>query len=71
MLSVLGKTNMTSTSSDGWHRYYHVMIGTKHFDIVKAIDEQDAVRQVEKRFGKSSEWNSILPYRAFLCADTP
>ena len=71
MLLVLGKTNMTSTLSDGWGRYYHVMIGTKHFDIVKAVDEHDAIRQVEKRFGKSTEWNSTLPYRAFLCADTP
>lgn len=62
---------MTSTSSDGWRRYYHVMIGTKHFDIVKAVDELDAIRQVEKRFGKSTEWHSTFSYRAFLCADTP
>ena len=62
---------MTSTSSDGWHRYYHVVIGTKHFDIVKAIDEQDAIRQVEKRFGPAHKWNGKEKYRAFLCADTP
>ena len=68
---VLGKTNMTSTSSDGWNRYYHVVIGTKHFDIVKAIDEQDAIRQVEKRFGPAHKWNGKEKYRAFLCADTP
>ena len=48
---------MTSILSDGWCRYYHVMIGKKHFDIVKAIDEEDAIRQVE-RFGKSTEWHS-------------
>ena len=61
---------MTSTSSDGWHRYYHVVIGTKHFDIVKAIDEQDAIRQVEKRFGKASSWSKKNEYRAYLCNDT-
>lgn len=62
---------MTSTSSDGWARYYHVMIGTKHFDIVKAVDEEDAIRQVEKRFGKAERWHGYLPYRAIKCKDTP
>ena len=62
---------MTSISSDRWHRYYHVMIGIKHFDIVKAINEQDAIRQVEKRFGKASSWSKKNKYCAYLCNDTP
>jgi hypothetical protein len=47
------------------------MIGIKHFDIVKAINEQDAIRQVEKRFGKASSWSKKNKYYAYLCKDTP
>jgi len=34
---------------------------------VKAINEQDAIRQVEKRFGKASSWSkkiNIMPIYA-------
>lgn len=62
---------MTSISSDGWARYYHVMIGPKHFDIVKALDEHDAIRQVERKFGPAKLWSADKKYRAFLCKDTP
>lgn len=62
---------MTNTLSDRWARYYHVVLGKKHFDIVKALDEEDAIRQVEKRFGEAKRWHGTLNYRAYLCKDTP
>ena len=36
--------------------YYHVMIGTKHIDLVKAKSEQEAVNQVMCKFGSSSNF---------------
>ena len=71
MLSALGKTNMTSTSFDKVGRYYHVCLGRRHFDIVKAINEEDAIKQVERKFGPAHKWDGKRKYRAFLCADTP
>jgi hypothetical protein len=62
---------MTSTSSDGWARYYHVILGRRHFDIVKAVDEQDAIRQVERKFGPARKWDGKREYIAILCRDTP
>jgi hypothetical protein len=48
-----------------------VILGRRHFDIVKAVDEQDAIRQVERKFGPARKWDGKREYIAILCRDTP
>lgn len=65
--------NMTSTLSrepkyfKGFKQYYHVVCGRLHMDIVIARSEEDALQQVEKRFGPSSVWSKTEKYKAYLC----
>lgn len=64
-------TSILSDKFDNVGRYYHVCLGRRHFDIVKAVDEEDAIKQVEQRFGPAHKWDGKRNYRAFLCKDTP
>lgn len=50
-------------------KYYHVLVGNKHIDIVKAISEEDAINQVYMRFGSASKYTGLGPqqYRAVEC----
>ena len=64
---------MTSTSSrkpiyfKGFRQYYHVVCGRLHMDIVVAVSHEEAIEQVEKKFGPSLVWNSTEKYKAYLC----
>lgn len=52
-----------------YKRYYHVMLGKKHFDIVLAYSKEDAISQVEKRFGKAKSYYGGNEYSAYICKD--
>lgn len=36
-------------------------------DIVVAVCHEEAIEQVEKKFGPSLVWNSTEKYKAYLC----
>ena len=40
-------------------KYYNVYVGTKHIDLVKAINEQDACKQCYMRFGSASKYSGF------------
>jgi len=40
-------------------KYYNVYVGTKHIDLVKAINEQDACKQCYMRFGSASKYSGL------------
>ena len=40
-------------------RYYNVYVGNKHIDLVKAINEQDAINQCYMRFGSASKYSGL------------
>jgi hypothetical protein len=44
--------------------YYHVLIGTKHIDLVKASSGEEAIKLIEIKFGSSKVYSSIHQYQA-------
>lgn len=44
--------------------YYHVVLGTKHIDLVKAASCEHAIQIVETKFGPSKQYSSKYQYRA-------
>ncbi len=44
--------------------YYHVILGTKHIDLVKADSEKDAIKKVEKLFGPANTLSATHNYIA-------
>jgi len=48
-----------------YYRYYHVVAGCRHIDIVLAKSADEAIAIVESRFGSSCSY-STEPYQAGL-----
>lgn len=44
--------------------YYHVFLGSKHIDLVKAYTGEHAVQIIESRFGSSKKLSKEHHYRA-------
>lgn len=40
------------------YRYYHVFLGKKHFDMVKALTAEHACNIVLERYGEPSSYSS-------------
>ena len=40
-------------------RYYNVYVGSKHIDLVKALNEQDACKQCYMRYGSASKYTGL------------
>lgn len=45
-------------------KYYHVVCGKKHMDLIRAKDAEHAILIVEKIFGKASRYSSTHEYKA-------
>ncbi len=44
--------------------YFHVLLGTKHIDLVKADSEAEAVKKVEQLFGPANTLSVTHNYTA-------
>lgn len=44
--------------------YYHVLIGTRHIDLIKASSPEEAIKLIEMKFGSARIYSSIYEYRA-------
>ena len=44
--------------------YYHILIGSKHIDLIKASSSEEAIKLIEIKFGPSNIYSSIYEYRA-------
>jgi hypothetical protein len=44
--------------------YYHVFLGTKHIDLVKAYTSEHAIQIIEIIFGPAKKYSAIHNYRA-------
>lgn len=44
--------------------YFHVLIGTKHIDLIKASSPEEAIKLIEMKFGSSHVFSSKHEYRA-------
>ncbi len=44
--------------------YYHVLLGKKHIDLIKAKSEEDAVKKIELMFGPADTLSTKHNYRA-------
>lgn len=47
--------------------YYHVYTEHLHIDIVKALNEGHAIKQIEKLYGPASKYYSTDKYKAVKC----
>ena len=39
--------------------YFNVYAGNKHIDLVRALDEDDAIKQVYMKFGSASKYSGL------------
>ena len=44
--------------------YYHVMLGSKHIDLVQAFTGEHAIQIVEAKFGLAKKLSEMQQYRA-------
>lgn len=44
--------------------YFHVLLGSKHIDLIKAESEEDAVKKIEKLFGSAKLFSATHTYVA-------
>lgn len=44
--------------------YYHVILGNKHIDLIRASSEEDAIKKIEKTFGPSDRYSKKYKYQA-------
>ena len=44
--------------------YYHVILGTKHIDLIQANSEKEAIMKIEKMFGPAKRYSRNHKYQA-------
>jgi hypothetical protein len=44
--------------------YYHVLLGSKHIDLVRADSEKDAIKKIEDLFGPANTYSMMHNYIA-------
>lgn len=44
--------------------YYHIILGNKHIDLVKASSPEEAIQIIRNKFGSASVYSSRHEYRA-------
>ena len=44
--------------------YFHILIGTKHIDLIKASSPEEAIKLIEIKFGSSRVYSDKHEYRA-------
>jgi hypothetical protein len=44
--------------------YYHVFLGAKHIDLVKAFNGEHAIQIIESKFGLAKKFSQTHQYRA-------
>ena len=44
--------------------YYHVVLGKKHMDLVKAANEEQAIKLIEKIYGPACKYHTTNQYKA-------
>ena len=44
--------------------YFHVLLGKKHIDLVKANSKEEAVKKIESMFGPAEKLSKNHKYRA-------
>jgi hypothetical protein len=45
-------------------KIFHVVLGTKHIDLVQAQSEEHAIKIIETIFGPSRKYSRVHQYRA-------
>jgi hypothetical protein len=44
--------------------YYHVVLGKKHIDLIKADSKTDAIKKIELIFGTADKYSATHKYQA-------
>jgi hypothetical protein len=44
--------------------YYHILLGTKHIDLIKASSSEEAIKLIELKFGSARIYSNEYEYRA-------
>lgn len=44
--------------------YYHVILGKKHIDLIKANSKEEAIKKIELMFGPSESLSKFHKYEA-------